>query len=181
MSNDNKKANTGILKTKIFIISLTTICVALIIIFLLVFLVSFSGRLAVVVKQPNQAVLLRSTVCDTNIVDKFNSDSSKYYQLSGGSSNLVINKQPIKDLVADIKSKSNFENDPTCQAIIFWAAVQDDNYKSAKSAYDQLTSLHNRRIFADSNLRGAQPLFTYKDTLKGLTGSGSSNNGTFGG
>ncbi|MCX6728893.1 MAG: hypothetical protein NTV39_03985 [Candidatus Saccharibacteria bacterium] len=124
---------------------------------------------------------LSTVACGTDVVDKFNKEADKYYQLSSGSAGLVINKQPIKDLVADIKTKANFETDPTCQAIIFWAAVQDDNYKSANGAYNKLIDLHNKRIFADSNLQGSQPLSAYKDTMKSLTGSGFTINGSIGG
>jgi hypothetical protein len=117
--------------------------------------------------------------CGTDIVDKYN--AAMYYQLRNGSTEPSIDEQGVKDLVKDIKSKASFETDPTCQTIIFWVAVRDDNYKSASSAYNEIMSLHKKRIFADSNLRSDQPLFTYEETLKGLTESGSSKDGVFGG
>jgi hypothetical protein len=130
-----------------------------------------SGRLVYLNSQSTVA-------CGTDVVNKYN--AAMYYQVRNGSTVPNIDTKGVKDLVTNIETKANFKNDPTCQTIIFWSAVQDDNYKSALSAYNVLISLHNKRIFVDSNLRNDQPLFMYEDTLSGLTGSGSSS-GTFGG
>lgn len=120
-----------------------------------------------------------TVACGTDVVDRYN--AAMDYQLRNGSTETSIDEQGIKDLLAEIKAKPNFETDPTCQTIIFWSAVSDDNYKSASSAYNGLMSLHEKRIFADSNLRSDQPLFTYEETLNSLTGSGSSEKRVFGG
>lgn len=113
-----------------------------------------------------------TVVCDADFVDRYN--EAMYYTIRKGSTEPSLDDQGIKDLVTDIKNMANYKTDPTCQTIIFWVAVQSDDYKTASSAYNVLITLHKQRIFSDSNLRDGQPLFMYKEVLKGLTGSGSS-------
>jgi len=117
-------------------------------------------------------------VCGPDVVNRYN--AAMYYQPRNGSSESSIDEQGVKDLAADIKSKKNFEIDPTCQTIIFWSAVRVDNYNEAHKAYDALINLYKKRFFVDSNLRSNQPLFTYEKTLNGLTGSGFKNENIFG-
>jgi len=118
-------------------------------------------------------------VCGTDIVDRFNVVTN--YEHRNDPIVPSIDEQGMKDLVSEINAKKNFNIDPTCQMIILWSAVYEDNYNIARGAYDSLINLHKDRIFADSNLRINQPLSAYEEALKGLTGSGFSSDGSFGG
>jgi hypothetical protein len=118
------------------------------------------------------------SVCDKGIVDRYN--DAMYYKVRTGSIDPSIDEAGVKGLVAEIQTKKDFENDPTCQSIIFWSAVQENNYSSANTSYNILMDLHDKHIFADSNLRSSQPLFMYGETLKGLSGSGFSEEDVFG-
>ncbi len=131
------------------------------------------------ISQPNNLSSNQTVVCDAYVVAKYN--DAMDYKERNGSTEPSIDIQAIKNLVADIKAKTNFKSDPTCQAIIFWSAVMNDNYKAASIAYNELLGLHKKHIFADSNLLNDQPLFTYKEALDGLTGSGAYKSGSFGG
>lgn len=122
--------------------------------------------------QYSKSGLQPKSVCGASIVDKYN--EAMYYKIRQGSSEPSMDKQGVKDLATQIKQMTNYKNDPTCQTIIFWTAVMSDDYKTAKAAYDELDSLHEKRAFPDSNLRDDQPLFMYEEVLKGLTGSGFS-------
>lgn len=120
-----------------------------------------------------------AAVCNADIVNTYN--AAMYYQPRNDATESSIDQQGVKDLVSEIRTKSNFDGDPTCQTIIFWSAVLDDNYSEARTAYDAIMNLYEKRVFADSNLRSDQALFTYEQVMNGLTGSGIIEDGTFGG
>jgi len=120
-----------------------------------------------------------TVVCDADIVNTYN--AAMYYEPRNGATESSIDKQGVSDLVTEIRSKPNFDNDPTCQTIIFWSAVLDDNYSTALTAYDSIMNLYEKRVFADSNLRSDQALFTYEQVMNSLTGSGITEDGPFGG
>lgn len=128
-----------------------------------------TGRLVYV--DSNTKARVSSSVCDSTIVDRYN--AAMYYEVRNNSTTPSIDEDGIKALVADIKGKSGYETDPTCQVIIFWAAVRGDDYKAARSAYDSIKTLHDKGSFADSNIRSNEPLFTYEGYVNGLTGSGA--------
>jgi hypothetical protein len=95
-----------------------------------------------------------------------------FFRTRDGSSTPSFDEAGLKKLAAEIKTKAKYANDPTCQTILFWAAVQGDNYKAANEAYKAVKSLHDKGDFADSNLRSNEPLFTYEQYMNSLSGSG---------
>lgn len=113
-----------------------------------------------------------SVVCGADVLDTYN--AAMFYALREGSSDLTIDEKSLNNLVVEIKSKTGYKNDPTCQTILFWTAVQNDDYPAAKDAYESIKTLHDQGIFADSNIRSNQPLFTYGNYLLQLSGSGAS-------
>lgn len=125
-----------------------------------------TGRLAYV----NPGSQSSSVVCDTDIVDKYN--AAMYFEPRNGSNKLSIDEEGIKSLAIEIKNKTDFRTDPTCQTILFWIAVHDDDYQSANKAYEEIKTLHSKHIFADSNIRSQEPLFTYEGYVNSLSGSG---------
>jgi len=95
-----------------------------------------------------------------------------YYRLRDGSSMPSLDMAGLQKLVSEIKTKANYAKDPTCQTILFWVAVQNDNYNEANTAYKALKTLHDEGKYVDSNLRSSDPFFTYKQYLDNLSGSG---------
>lgn len=114
----------------------------------------------------------RVAICGADIIDTYN--DAMFYDLREGSSDLTIDEESLNNLVVEIKSKAGYRNDPTCQTILFWTAVQKDDYPVAKDAYESIKTLHDQGIFADSNIRSNQPLFNYGTYLLQLSGSGAS-------
>ena len=119
------------------------------------------------VSRPNS-----SLVCGADTVDRYN--DAMFYAVREGSSDLTIDGESLNNLVVEIKNKVGYKNDPTCQTILFWTAVQNDDYSAAKDAYDSIKTMHDRGAFADSNIRSNQPLFTYESYLLQLSGSSAS-------
>lgn len=113
-----------------------------------------------------------SVVCGADVLDTYN--AAMFYALRDGSNDLTIDEKAVESLAVEIKSKEGYKNDPTCQTILFWTAVQNDNYPAAKDAYESIKTLHDQGIFTDSNIRSNQPLFTYESYLLQLSGSGAS-------
>lgn len=121
-----------------------------------------------------------SVACGADIVDTYN--AAMFYAVRNGSNDLTIDENAVKNLAVEIKSKVGYKNDPTCQTILFWTAVHNDDYQGAKDAYASIKTLHDQGTFTDSNIRSNQPLFTYESYLLQLSGSGTSQaEGSIGG
>lgn len=146
------------------VIPIVAIGVAVVVIGLTVFGL-VSGRL-VVVSQSSQ-VVVAPNVCDTAVVNTYN--DAMFYTTRNGSLTASLDQDGLKKLETEVKAKAGSADDPTCQVILFNIAVINSNYDAAKKAYDIVKELHDKRIFADSNLRGNQPLFVYDDTIKSLS------------
>ena len=127
-----------------------------------------TGRL-VYTAHPDTAPGKYAVVCDEAIVERYNEVSALAER--EGSSVPVVDMAALSTLLDEIKAKPGAENDPTCQTIFFWAAVERDDYKSAKVAYEVIVELRNQRVFADSALRSHQPLPSYLMFLNSLSGA----------
>jgi len=113
-----------------------------------------------------------SVACDSSMVDRYN--NAIEYRIRDKAT-LTMDEAGLSSIKSDILAKSDYDKDPTCQTMIFWTAVHDDDYVKAISAYNSLKDMHEKRVFADSNIRGNQPLLMYSLFYKDLTGSNNSN------
>ena len=129
-----------------------------------------SGYLAVVWKQPSDHVaIVTPRACGDDVVTTYN-DVSQYKQRDG-KDDYTIDEQGLKRLAAQIKDKAGYQRDPTCQTILFMAAVDDKDYATAKATYKTLNDLHAEGKYADSNLGAGGPLSTYKVLLDEMSPS----------
>jgi hypothetical protein len=120
-----------------------------------------SGRLAWV--DPNTKAVTVKAVCGTDIVNKYN-DASVFIARNG-SSERTVDEEGLKSLKTTIVGKDGYKDDPTCQAMLFWISFRNKDYEGAKAAYTAVRALHDKGLFADSNLRSNDALFTYEDVL----------------
>lgn len=127
-----------------------------------------TGRLVYVA---NPSTTSTAVVCDSSIVDKYN--TAMYYEERNGSTQPTIDEAGVRNLVSEIKGKKGYDTDATCQSILFWVAIYNKDASAARTAYDAVKSLHDKRIFADSNLRSNEALFTYEGYVSGLASAGS--------
>lgn len=128
-----------------------------------------TGRL-VYVANPGASHTI-AAVCDDSVVDKYN--TAMYYQVRSGSTTPSIDSEGVKTLAKEIKAKAGYETDATCQVLLFWIDVRNDDYKAARSAYVVIKDLHDKGIYPNSNIRTNDPLFTYEGYVNGLSGSGA--------
>lgn len=126
-----------------------------------------SGRLVYVAsgtKAPEGLV-----VCGSDVVTKYN-EASLFIKRQGADAPSV-DKESLKTIASDIRNKKGYEGDPTCQTLLFWSAVRNDDYKAAKEAAGAVKQLHEKRLFADSNIRNNDAVFNYQTSLNMLTGA----------
>lgn len=109
------------------------------------------------------------SVCDESIVDKYN--GATLYSIRQEGSEASIDKTGIDSLLVSIKSISGYQDDPTCQTILFWEAIRIDDYDSALSAYESISAQHDKGIFAKDNIRGDQSFSDYQRYLDSLSNS----------
>lgn len=127
-----------------------------------------TGRLAVAWKQPyEQAMVVNKRVCGDSIVATYNTVS--LYEPRGNSTDYTLDENGLKKLVGEIKSKSGYQNDPTCQTILLLAAVHDQDYQAATKAYDAVKTLHSKHMYADSNLATGGSLSSLETIIEELS------------
>lgn len=114
--------------------------------------------------QANAAV-----VCDTAVVATYN-EASNYEYRGTAEDGPSKDSETLQALQRDIRDKAGYESDPTCQVIIFWAAIDAGNEQVASEALAALKTQHEVRRFPDNNLRTSTPLFEYDAALEYISG-----------
>lgn len=106
-------------------------------------------------------------VCDASIIDRYN--AAMYYEPRGESEEMGLDEEGIRKLATDIKTKSDYAADPTCQVLLFLMAVHNKDEKEAKDTYEAVKAFHGKRLFPDNNIRSSPALFEYESLLLNLT------------
>lgn len=107
-----------------------------------------------------------SAVCGTDIVSKYNTATNFIGRNGNDGSNPSIDTAGVAAVKKEITAKSGYKNDATCQAILFWIAINDNDYPAAKTAESIVKQLHDKGMSADSNIRGNTALSTYDGMLE---------------
>jgi len=128
-----------------------------------------SGRLvwADAASPATHNVAIEKVVCGDEQVNAYN--SAMYFKVRAEGQEPSIDEQGLKDLASSIRAANGYKEDPTCQNILFSIAVYQKDRTAGQEALDALNALHDRRLYADSNLSSAQPLYTYKLQLDSAT------------
>ena len=108
-----------------------------------------------------------ASVCGSDIVNKYN--DAMYMIGRNGSSEPSIDESGVKDVQNDVKRKTGYEKDATCQTLLFWIAIHNNDYSAAKIAATAVKELHDKGQFADNNIRGNDPILTYDTVLYGIS------------
>jgi hypothetical protein len=120
-----------------------------------------------------------AVVCDAGVVERYNEASALIFRDS--ETTRTADAQAIQSIKKDIIAKDSAKNDPTCQAILFLIAYSNSDYEAAKSAYDTVQSLYDKRMFADSNISGNRPLYMYEEIVESLSPDAQNKNKVLGG
>lgn len=102
-------------------------------------------------------------VCGSDVVNKYN--DAMYYVIRPGSDVPTLDTEGIKTINEDIKKKDGYKDDPTCQTLLFWIAIHNNDYTAGNEAYLAVKGMHDKGIYADSNIRGNDALFTWEGVL----------------
>jgi hypothetical protein len=108
-----------------------------------------------------------ASVCGADIVNKYN--DAMYMIGRNGSTEPSIDEAGVKDVQSEVKRKAKYEEDATCQTLLFWIAIQNNDYPAAKTAATAVKELHDKGQFADNNIRGNDPILTYDTVLYGIS------------
>jgi len=104
-----------------------------------------SGVIYAGVKAPAQRVAVQTVVCGDEIIDRYN-------QLSLSVPLNPAAQQNLSRIVKDITAKGDYAKDPTCQAILWWNAMQSRDAAEMKKALNSLKNLRNDGLYVDNNL-----------------------------
>lgn len=131
------------------------VAIALLIVALLLGLVS--GFLYFGTKSPDQKVSVASRVCGADMIDR-------YEKIDTG--DLTKDKQQLLAFIKTIKDTKHSEKDPTCQTMLFFASFRVEDYKGMERPMELVRSMHDKGIYADSNLRSGSSVKSMDGLLK---------------
>lgn len=105
-------------------------------------------------------------VCDDKTVTTYN--QAALYAVRPGSNLPTLDKEGLKKLSADIKTRDGYKDDPTCQNILFWQSINDNDYTGAKDNLVALKALHEKHLYPNNNLANTQGLSGYDQALESI-------------
>jgi hypothetical protein len=140
-------------KRKIMAIVLAIIILLAVTIGVLIYV--YKDRLVVMTKEPYQEAVLDVSVCGTNIVKKYN---DIYRTPIAEVADATSQNSLFSDLSEEIRSKSYYEQDPTCQTILFWGSFFNRDTANMQKAYDGLRNLYNDGLYANSDMENSASL-----------------------
>lgn len=115
------------------------------------------GYAYVGIKEPKQKVQLTYQVCGNDIIQKYN---AFYFPLNNQ------DRKAMTTMVKDITASSGYADDPTCQAILFSAASENDDINGMQKALSALEKLSSENKNVDSNLRNAYSIDTMRMSVQ---------------
>jgi hypothetical protein len=106
-------------------------------------------------------------VCGDDVVKSFN--QARELVFVDDVTEPTIDEDGQRRIADEVKALPDFQNDPTCQTIIFRVAYLDRDYQAVQLALEAIKSLHENRIYADTNLSGIESITTYSQMVEGLS------------
>lgn len=116
-----------------------------------------SGRLYVGIKEPRQKVQLTYQVCASDIVQKYNSFSFPLDKKD---------QAAMAAMVEEITTTSGYANDSTCQAILFSAALENDDVDGMRKSLSAFEKLDSEGKSVDGNLHNTYSTDVMKTSLQ---------------
>lgn len=144
-----------------------TIVVAIGIIAGILYGLAAAGFLQIIVKQPGTNVSISSLTCDQAIVDRFNKlVDERTLLVNPGDTQMA----PFTALLNELKGKSGFSDDPTCQFIQYYTAVGNNDASVAEQSVVALTGLIQKGKYVNTSIAGVQSTAQMQLTVVGLKG-----------
>jgi hypothetical protein len=109
-----------------------------------------SGRL-VWVNPGAEQITLSKIVCGDDLVETYNEALVPLRR--DGAEVSSIDTEALKKLQTEVRGRDGYAGDPTCQTMLFWISVNQEDYEAAVDANDALKRLYGNGIYANSDLR----------------------------
>ena len=122
------------------------IAVTIIIIAIPIFLM-VTGRLTLTMKTPAQRVVVQTVVCGDKEIARANEFTTTN-----------MTDEQFKELVDSIKTKANYDSDPTCLNIAVQYYLMFSDLEQIQSIYTQIKALSEQGLYPDSRLDNITPL-----------------------
>lgn len=106
-------------------------------------------------------------VCSNEVVSRYNT-AAEYKDTTTENGVITFDESAVRQIIGEVKELSYFENDATCQAIIFLAAINLKDFEAAKSAAESVKELHGKGMYANSNIRENPSLHLYDSWLASI-------------
>ena len=112
-------------------------------------------------------------VCGKEMVERYNTAFN--YTDRGEGKGIAVDNEELNRISSEVESSNGFNDDPTCQSMVFWIAINSRDHDKASKTYEVLSKMHDDGKYADSNLRTNIPFFLYDSQLESIR-SGRSDN-----
>jgi len=132
-----------------------------------------SGKIAWV--GPDTKVVTAKIVCTPEVVSKYN--DAMYVSFRNNETLPSLDVEGIKNVKTEIKGKAGYEQDPTCQSMLYLIAIYEEDYEGSKLAYETVKKLHDEGLYAENNIRNNPPLFMYEAPVFALSPEGKAQPG----
>lgn len=152
-------------KRNIFLLIIPWIGTALFIVTLAVGAYFYAAKKPITVLTPSNASVT-VIVCGDDIVSSYNTASK--LQARGANNDISSDADGLNKLDGQIRSLSGFDQDPTCQTMLFWNAIMDSDSGKATIALTAIKNLHGTHHYADSNLENTTSISVMKDSLNAM-------------
>lgn len=169
MEQTSSQAATKKKKHNKFLLIAPWVGTALFIVVLAVGAYFYLSKKPIVVAPAGNTTSVNTIVCGDSIVSTYNAASKLEVRTPGG--DITTDVDGLTKLDATIRAKSGFEQDPTCQTILFWNAISNNDSGKAKIALNVIETLHDAHHYADSNLENTTSISVMRDSLNALTTS----------
>lgn len=123
---------------------------------------TLTGRLAIVVKNPNTRITMVVNVCGESVINSYNSAMDSYYQ---GYSDAI---DKISTTVSDFSKLSGYEGDPSCAYIKFRLALLKSDSSSAQTQIDIISTLSSQNKYIDARLYGVTSIDAMRATVASM-------------
>ena len=108
-------------------------------------------------------------VCGDAIITNYN--AAMFYRVRSPEAKPTLDEAGLNNLEKEIPTKAGYAQDPTCQTILFWIAINHRDANKAQLALTALESLHSEGKYVNSNLNNSVPLSKYKISIDYLSAS----------
>lgn len=108
-------------------------------------------------KSPGQQVHVAYSVCTQEMIDQYNNISAT----SPDDEHKIL-----KGIAEHVKATPHNEGDPTCQTMLFLIAFRTEDYQGMRQPMQLVQSMHDRGIYADSNLSSGYSVRAMSALLK---------------